>query len=388
MPDVKVCLVSPVPPPYGGISHGTRLMRRYASRNSTVQFHQVDTAVRWRPVYDQAVAKRVIGGGVQLLRNYVVYLRMLLKDPDVVHLKTSGELGTIRDLLLCLTARLFRVPVAYHLHFGRIPQIAAAKTLEWEMLALIMRFTDAVMAVDKPTAEAIRSRLPVRVEYTPNAIDVSELPGIEELGEAMQTVIFLGWVIPTKGVEELVQAWSELALRDWDLLLVGPVDDVYREDLLARYQPQRLKFLGELKHDDAMRLIARCGIFVLPSYTEGFPNVILEAMAYAKPIIATAVGAISDMLAHSCGILVEPKNVLELKRAILRLSRDEQLRREYGERARERVRQKYALDVAFARYAGIWLSLGEKRRDCQSSKSLKADACFRWMDGSHNGERF
>ena len=366
MPDVKVCLVSPVPPPYGGISHGTRLMRRYASRNSSVQFYQVDTAVRWRPVYDQAIAKRMIGGGLQLLRNYVDYLRTLLKDPDVVHLKTSGELGTVRDLLLCLTARLLRVPVAYHLHFGRVPQIAAAKTIEWEMLALVMRFTDAVMAVDKPTAEAIRSRLPVRVEYTPNAIDVSELPSIEDQDESSQTIIFLGWVIPTKGVEELVQAWSELAVKDWDLLLVGPVDEAYRKDLLERYQPERLTFLGEQSHDNAMRLIARCGIFVLPSYTEGFPNVVLEAMAYAKPIVATAVGAISDMLSHGCGILISPKDIQELKAAMLQLIQDEQLRKEYGERARERVRQEFVLDVAFARYAAIWSSLAENRRDCLS----------------------
>jgi len=363
MSDVKVCLVSPVPPPYGGISHGTRLMRRYASRNSSVQFLQVDTAVRWRPVYDQAIAKRMIGGGLQLLRNFVVYLRMLLKGPDVVHLKTSGELGTIRDLLLCLTARLFRIPVAYHLHFGRVPQIAAEKTLEWQMLALIMRLTDVVMAVDKPTAEEIRSCLSVRVEYTPNAIDISELPEIEEPGKASRTIIFLGWVIPTKGVEELVQAWSELVVKDWDLLIVGPVDEAYREYLLARYRPQRLRFPGELKHDDAMRLIARCGIFVLPSYTEGFPNVVLEAMAYSKPIVATAVGAISDMLNGDCGILVEPKNVQELRDAMGRLIQNEQLRREYGERARKRVQQEYSLDVAFARYASIWSSLAHKKRN-------------------------
>ena len=363
MPDVKVCLVSPVPPPYGGISNGTRLMRRFAARNSRVQFLQVDTNVRWRPVYDLATAKRMIGGGFQLLRNYLVYLKVLRKDPDVVHLKTSAELGLVRDLLLCATACLFRIPVAYHLHFGRIPSIAAARTFEWQVISLIMRMTDAVMAVDQPTAEAIRSRLPVRVEYTPNAIDPSELPGIDKDYESTPTVMFLGWVIPTKGVEELVHAWSELAVKDWDILLVGPVDEAYREDLLARYQPQRLRFVGELKHDDAMRLIARCGIFVLPSYTEGFPNVILEAMAYSKPIVATAVGDISEMLNGDCGILINPKDVEGLKAALLQFIQDERLRREYGERACDRVLRKYALDVAFARYADIWLSLAQKRRN-------------------------
>lgn len=363
MPDVKVCLVSPVPPPYGGISHGTQMMRRYAARNSRVQFLQVDTNVRWRPFYDLALGKRIIGGGLQLLRDYLFFLKALRKNPDVVHLKTTAELGLVRDLLFCTTARLFHVPVAYHLHFGRVPKIAAARTFEWLLLALVMRMTGAVMAVDKPTADAIRSCLPVRVEYTPNAIDLSELPAIEDAYEPSQTLMFLGWAIPTKGVEELVHAWSELAVAGWEVLMVGPVEEGYQQYLLEHYQPPGVRFVGETSHDDAMRLMARCGIFVLPSYTEGFPNVILEAMAYAKPIVATQVGAIPDMLADGCGIIVKPKDVQELKAAILQLIREEQLRGELGERARERVVQEYSLDAAFARYVSIWLSLVPERRD-------------------------
>lgn len=360
MPDVKVCLVSPVPPPYGGISHGTRMMRRYASKHARVQFLQVDTAVRWRPFHDLAVWKRIVGGGLQLLRDYPVFLKALRQNAEVVHLKTAAELGVIRDLLFCLTARLFHVPVAYHLHFGRVPKIAAARTFEWQVLSLVLRLTGAVMAVDRPTAEAIRSRLPVRVEYTPNAIDLSELPASEEAEGSLRTLMFLGWALPTKGVEELIQAWSELDIADWELLIVGPIEEGYREYLLERYQPPGVRFLGEMSHDDAMRVMARCGIFVLPSYTEGFPNVILEAMAYAKPIVATETGAIPDMLADDCGIIVKPKEVEELKGAILGLIQDGQRRQEMGERARERVVREYSLDAAFARYTNIWLSLVQR----------------------------
>jgi len=328
-----------------------------------VQFIQVDIAVRWRPVFDLTLGKRVIGGAFQLLRNYVVYLKALMENPDVVHLKTAGQLGLVRDLLFCMTARLFRVPVAYHLHFGRVPEIAAENTLEWQMLALVMRMTGAVMAVDKPTVETIRSYLPVQAEYTPNAIDLSELPDIDEGYAFSKTVMFVGWVIPTKGVEELIQAWSELSINDWDVLIVGPVDAAYQKDLVMRHRPHRLTFLGELKHEDAMRLIARCGIFVLPSYTEGFPNVILEAMAYSKPIIATAVGAVSDMLAGDCGVLINPQDVQGLRSAIVKLVQNEQLRKEYGNRARKRVQEKYSLGAAFARYANIWSTLVHKQFD-------------------------
>ena len=66
-------------------------------------------------------------------------------------------------------------------------------------------------------------------------------------------------------------------------------------------------------HDDAMRMLANAEIFVLPSHTEGFPNAVLEAMALAKAIIASRVGAIPEMLADECGLLIEAKDVSGLK---------------------------------------------------------------------------
>ena len=336
-------------------------MRRYAARHSQVQFIQVDTAVRWRPVHDLALWKRLLGGGIQLAKNLFVFVKALLKRPDVVHLKTSAELATVRDVLFCATARLFRVPLAYHLHFGRVPAISAARTPEWRMLVLAMRMAKVVMAVDRPTADVLQSLPGVRAEYTPNAIDLSDLPTVEEGETTGPSVLFLGWVIPTKGVEELVQTWSELAPEGWELLVVGPFDSAYQKDLIHRYRPICLRFLGEMSHKDAMLLMARCGIFILPSYTEGFPNVILEAMAYSKPIIATSVGAIPDMLSGECGLLIKPKDPKELKIALLKLIQNEQLRTHCGKLAHQRVQQMYSLDAAFARYANIWLSIAQKK---------------------------
>ena len=71
---MKVCLLSPVPPPYGGIAHWTSLMHRFAQVAGNVDFVQVDTAPRWRSTYDYAVSKRMLGGAIQFIRDYGRFL--------------------------------------------------------------------------------------------------------------------------------------------------------------------------------------------------------------------------------------------------------------------------------------------------------------------------
>jgi glycosyltransferase involved in cell wall biosynthesis len=357
-PEMKICLISPVPPPYGGIAHWTTLMHRFVHRTTTVELLQVDTAPRWRTINDLTITKRIFGGTFQMIRDYIFFLIALQKKPDLIHLTTSGSLAVFRDLVICLTARLWRIPVVYHIRFGRIPEIATTNTFEWRLLAIAMRLTHMVLSITPDTTETIKQYLPqISVEYPPNPIDFSELPDPVEESEDHHIALFLGWVLPTKGVEELVQAWSELCPAGWELLLAGPGELAYQQNLINHYKPTNLRFVGELAHEDAMQLLARSDLFILPSYTEGFPNVILEAMALRKPIIATPVGAIQDMLSNDSGLLVNHKNTGELTEALSLLTQNKVLRCRLGIRAYEKAQQKYSIDVIFSRYDQIWQSL-------------------------------
>ena len=354
----RILLVSPLPPPHGGVPLWTERVLREANRQTNLELRVVDIAPRWRAIHDLGVAKRIIGGAVQFVVNYVVFLRALRNRPDVVHLTTPGSLAGMRDIAMCATARLFRVPVVYHIRFGRVPEIASRRTLEWRVLAKAMQASSVVMAITTDSAEAIERCLPgVRVEYVPNPIDQSVLPTPASDDSSRKTALFLGWVLPTKGVEELVGAWSAVDPDDWELLIAGPGDVGYQQRLIEQYNPRNLRFLGELEHTKAMDLMARCDVFVLPSYTEGFPNAVLEAMALGRPIIATSVGAVPDMLSDGCGLLIPPRDAGKLQEALVRLFHDHSLRWQMGERARAKAQSDYSMNVVFARYQRIWESL-------------------------------
>ena len=83
-------------------------------------------------------------------------------------------------------------------------------------------------------------------------------------------------------------------------------------------------------------------VFVMPSFTEGTPNSIVEAMACGKPIIASDVGGIPDMIGRESGILVPPGDTSALAAAMLFLTKDKDLRRTMGQAAKERHQQLFS----------------------------------------------
>lgn len=352
---LQVCLVAPLPPPYGGIAHWTRMVSKYAENEKECNLKVVDTAVRWRTVGDLAPWKRILGGIAQLSRDWFRVFLLLRKHPDVLHLTTAGEFGIIRDLLISVTARYYDVPVIYHIRFGRLPTMAKEITLEYRLISRAIKLANTVIAIDAATAAAIRLHLPgKRFVHVPNCFDFKCFPMQNSKETEWQTVVFLGWVIPTKGIEELLQAWSELRPSGWRLWLIGPYVVEYREKLVAKYPVENISFLGEKPHDKALELLANADIFVLPSYTEGFPNSVLEAMAMGKAIVGTRVGAIPEMLEGGGGFLIEPKDVAGLKRALSTIMSDSDLRICMGQRARLRAIGTYSIETVFRQYTKVW----------------------------------
>ena len=131
-----------------------------------------------------------------------------------------------------------------------------------------------------------------------------------------KSVMFLGWVIKQKGVEELIASWESVQseAKDWKLQIVGPYKKEYVDELRKKYSFENVELIGEKSHKEAMELLNRASVFVLPSYTEGCPYVIMEAMTLKKIIIGTKVGNIPEMLGDNCGILIDVQNVEELKK--------------------------------------------------------------------------
>ena len=176
-------------------------------------------------------------------------------------------------------------------------------------------------------------------------------------------VLYAGHCIKTKGIYELVQACSQM--KDIRLVLAGHIEEETKRELeeLAHHEPW-LVIKGELPHEEILRLMLQCGVYVLPSYTEGFPNVILESMACGCAIVATTVGAIPEMIGEEggkhYGLLVPPQDTERLAAAIERLLSDSELRGECRRNVCRRVNERYNMEAVWQQLSHIWLSYSQE----------------------------
>ena len=338
------------------------MVRRHAAGTGNVDMVVINTAPTWRSIHSNGIVLRAIGGAIQLIRDSFRIVKALSASKfDAIHLTTSGQLAALRDLAVSYLAAWFGVGLVYHIRFGRIPALARGSSLEWKLIRKVMRRAAKVILIDQATFDAVRQVEPgARVALIPNCVDLAELPNISISGGVDKTALFLGWVIPTKGIGELVEAWVRLNPLGWRLDIIGPFDESYRSELVERFAPRNLRFLGQLPHKEAMQCMAHCDLFVLPSYTEGFPNVVVEAMALGRPIIATDVGAIPEMLEDDAGLLVKSRDTGALAEALDRVMHDEELRHRIAGQARARANALYTIDVVFEAYQRVWHSVSSE----------------------------
>jgi glycosyltransferase involved in cell wall biosynthesis len=359
-PDVKVLLISPIPPPYGGIAHWTQLVLRYAREQCSgdVEMSVLDTAPRQRRELEVSRLLRVREGVSRMTRDNLRLLGMLRSErPDVVHLNTSGQLAFVRDGLMALILALFGVPFVYHLRFGRVPDMIEGRTLEWRVAKFPLGRAAAVIALDPATEEALRtSGVSRRVVRVPNPTSDDFFVEGETETRREDVVLFVGWVIPAKGVSELLEAWNSIDRQGWTLEIAGPVDDDYMRTLRQRGIPSDVKILGSLDNKAVLERMRSVKVFVLPSHTEGFPNAVLEAMASGAAIVSTSVGAIPDMLRGGAGVIVPPKQTSELAAAIAAFIDDPARARNVGQRALDSARSRFALSAVFPQYVELWNS--------------------------------
>lgn len=280
---------------------------------------------------------------------------------DVLHLCSSASIGLVRDFIVIKKAKQKGAKAVIHFHFGRIPDLAKKKNWEWKLLLRVSRLADAVITMDLKSYNSLKKQGINSVYYLPNPLSQSVLQLITSAPPSFlrkeRRICFVGHVIPTKGVFELVKACK--GINDIRLHVVGKVTtDVRNQMEMIAENGSWLIFEGEVDHREVISEMLSSSIFVLPSYTEGFPNVILESMACGCAIVTTPVGAIPEMLnldsKEPCGLCSSTKDVEGLRKNIQFFVDNPDKANVFGERATIRVHQMYAMPTIWKQLVGIW----------------------------------
>lgn len=355
--------------PYEGISNSNIGGISVWAKAIVAHYENAETQVQLvlQPM-DRKTYVRGVNTFVRLWRGIVEYISLVKivnkrvkRDCfDAIHLCTTASFGLVKDYFILRYAKLKRVKTILHFHCGRIPEIIENSNWESLLLKRVLKYTDIPVVMDSLSLQSLKRLGMQNAIYIPNPLStfvsetISHFKG--NIERIYNRLLFVGHIVDIKGVYELVEACSKHP--NVTLRMVGHVEENVKVNLLqiaSERSGDWLCFTGGLSREETIKEILAADALVAPSYIEGFPNVILEAMACETPIIASSVGAIPEMLDNGkCGVIITPRSVDEIINAINILLPDNYTKQRLTVNAVERVNREYTISSVWNKLVNIW----------------------------------
>lgn len=267
---------------------------------------------------------------------------------DGLHCHVAAYGSFWRKSIFASLAHLCRVPVILHLHGSRTKEFVARQP-RWSLCLIRwqLRKANAIVVLSESWKEYIISIEPAaRVRVIPNGVTLPKEPTCDAVGGEFVNILFLGEVGERKGIYDLLRALPEVLRHCPSMRLqIGGKGEIERAQDLVRELGvgDAVEFCGWVVGDEKRALLRGASIYVLPSYNEGLPMSILEAMSWKLPIISTTVGGIPELVRdREEGFLINPGDVEALTRALIKLASDTSLRQSMGQKALRRVEQGFS----------------------------------------------
>lgn len=252
----------------------------------------------------------------------------------------------------------------------------------YELLDKInLRWMDAIVCVSEAQAQRVAATGAPgsRIEMIPNAIDPDRFTTRKEGNQGRLQSLFssrrrlivgaAGRLSPEKGFDLFIEAAIQLADEDESLGFVHFGNGILHKQLSEKIHKagaQDRVILAGFR-DDLDELLPQLDLMILPSYTEGMPNVVLEAQAAGAPVIATAVGGTPEIIEHgNTGLLIKPGSIKALTAAMRALITDDTHRQAMATAGQHHVRQSFTFHNQAERYHKLFLNLLEKQEPAQA----------------------
>ncbi len=362
---IKVLMIGPGEGVVGGI-------KSVADTIVPVLKHQTEllyiptTQGRLHRIEAGKISRQNIASVASQYQRFVISLRQF--RPQVIHLHTSQRNGWLKDTFFIHVAKAFRYPIIVHVHAADFDQLYQSRPgPEQHYTRIVMRRANAVVTVSEQWRQRLANIVPVERIFTfRNCIGIDNIePGYSQLSGNKTKALFLGSIGPRKGVFDLIEAMSHLkkTKRSVSLSIAGYEERAGELDR-ARFRLEELnlrdtcRFVGTVQGERKKQLLSESSVFVLPSYNEGLPIALLEAMAAGLAVVTTPVGGIPEVIKDGYnGFLVTPGDVGTLVEKLDLLFNDQGLCLVMGQRNRQIAEQELDVKPYVKRLVALYESL-------------------------------
>lgn len=287
-----------------------------------------------------------------------VFLVLRKVNPDMIH---------VQSIEMCIPAfiakKLMKKP---YVVWGQGSDVYLPGKFIKSISKLVLKNANTVIALTDDMKKEMQKICSRDVSVIPNGIDLSSFEDLSrkearsklQIKDDEKVILFVGTLRPVKGIRYLIEAMRLIKDKNEStkLFLVGDGEErEYLKNLVkGLILEECVRFIGKLPNEKVPECMVASDVFVLPSLSEGFPVVILEAMASGLPIISTKVTGLLEIVKDGKnGILVESKSPDEIAEKVLLILGDDELREKISENNREEAKR-YSWDSAVDKLEEIY----------------------------------
>ncbi len=338
----KIFYITPVPPPFGGIAILSKSILEAGLKDklTVIQLNVGTKALR------EKINSIRIKGAFNAIYNYFKLFFLCAKNISAKYAFVTGtsNWGVVRDFGFVFILWLFRVKIFLNLHGTRKLKksnfiVKALSLLEMKMAYKVLSPTK----IDYKAAKKLISESDkVHLFYNSTNIPYEYIENVDSYSDNKTNelnMVGIGRLSDAKGTYDLVNICIELIKENYNVNLKWIGRGAYKEDDIKGQEivnkenlGDRIQFLKDLTEEEKFKCIQESDVFVLPSKNDNLPISILEAMACAKPILSTYMGAIPEVIIpNKNGWLIEPGNLQDLKTNIKNIFVEKNKLKEIGE---------------------------------------------------------
>lgn len=291
--------------------------------------------------------------------------------PQIAHIGTAFGLSFLKHSVCVMIARLCRVKILLHPHCS-LSVLYAERPGWWKWyFRQIIALTNGIVVLSQEWLELEEIVSGCKVYALPNAINLKEYlkTAREHLNSSdpsgLLHVLYLGYIGKAKGSFDIIET-AQIAIQrgyDWQFKLVGgELSPGENEMLHEKIRTESLKDYVIIHKPvfgpDKRGFFRWADIFVYPSYSEGMPMAVIEAMACGLPVVASKVGGLPDLITDGVnGLLVDPGCPDQIVDAIQKLAEDPMLRQSMGRQGYERTVNEYDIENRVLQLIDIYSSV-------------------------------
>lgn len=289
---IRLTMLGPSPEHPGGITKVVESWRK-GGLAQLVELREIHTS-RWDDPRERQAAQAAIALA-QLL------LLLIRRESDVVflHVSTGGSL--FRKFAAAGLARLFKVPYVVQIHSGEYEDwVTRSFSARW-ISRLLFSHSAAVIVVAERWIELARRLGASKVRALPNALSLDEREAFAAAAanaatRSIPTLLYYGRWSPVKGPDRIAAALANISENDYKIRLFGNGDRKWMEEAFAVLPPGHVTIGGWIGLSGKANELASATALIVPSRSEGFGQVLIEARAVGTPVVASAVGGVEEIL--------------------------------------------------------------------------------------------